>query len=615
MTLAAGGHRVHAAVDTWVRARLDTIALAAILGIAAGLRLWELDDTGQNLFYAAGVRSMLDSWHNFFYVSFDPGGSLAIDKPPLGLWLEAASARAFGFHYWALALPQAMAGIAATWVLYAFVRRSAGGWAAVLSALFLAIAPVSVVTSRNNTFDTLTMLLTLLAACSLSAAVRTGQRRWLLLSAALLGLGFDAKMAEALLPLPAFAIYWLAGNQLSRARALAHAAAFTAVLTVVSFSWITVVGLTPAADRPVIYNGEGNNIWALTFRYNGIDRVLGRQSQERLRGETGEETFKLLAASVPPSRGALRLITSRLANEVGWFLPFAGVGLVAVVRRRFREPEDVLWSAWLVSGAVYFSMAEVALPQYLESITPPLAVLSAIGVIELKRLLATLPVVALGACAAAAAYSSWLLLRNHGDQQLAVAVLVAGVGLVVMATLPRWKAESRALSAAGLLAVAVGGPWAWSLVTVAAPATGSATRYPLSGPREVRDYAEAPGGDQPGPSDEDAALRFLQANTSGTRYLVLTERALFGNSARYILQTNRPVLTLDTFAGDESDATDTISRLVSSGELRYAELPSGGPWDDPLRPLGAWFTGHCEDLTPQGIVPLGGESRLFDCRP
>ena len=37
---------------------------------------------------------MLQSWHNFLFASFDPGGLVSVDKPPLALWVEAASAKA-----------------------------------------------------------------------------------------------------------------------------------------------------------------------------------------------------------------------------------------------------------------------------------------------------------------------------------------------------------------------------------------------------------------------------------------------------------------------------------------------------------------------------------------
>ena len=589
------------------------------MALAAGLRFYELDDTGQNLFYAAGVRSMLDSWHNFFYVSFDPGGNLAIDKPPLGLWLEAGSARVFGFHYWALAAPQALAGVAATGVLFAIVRRTHGASIALAAALFLAITPASVVTSRNNTFDTLTMLVCLLAAWALIEAVKTGRVRWTVVCAVLLGLGFNLKMSEAFLPLPAFALFYAVRSGLGRAAIVRRALLFGGVLTVVSLAWVTAVGLTPASDRPTVYNGEGDSIWALTFKYNGIDRVLGRQPQARLRGESGlpgSETDTLLKASVPPDRGPLRLVTSRLGNEIGWFLPLAGVGLVVLVRRRFRETTDVLWGAWFVLGAAYFSVSVGALPQYLEAITAPLAVLAAIGALALIDGLRTRRALSLATVLGIAVYAGWLLGRVGGEQRFGIAALAAAsAALVVLGIVRRDGDVWRRAGGAAVFAACLAGPVAWSLVTVAEPARGSAARYPVSGPQQARDYAEAAGGDAPTAATADPTLRFLEANTAGARFLVLTERALFGNSARYILQSNRPVLTFDTFQGDEAEAVRVVSQLVADGDLRYAELPSGGPWNDPARPLGVWFAAHCREVTTEGLTPLGGESRLYACGP
>ena len=47
---------------------------------------------------AAAVRSMSTSWHDFLYGSFDAGGVMTVDKPPLALWVQALSVRVFGFH-------------------------------------------------------------------------------------------------------------------------------------------------------------------------------------------------------------------------------------------------------------------------------------------------------------------------------------------------------------------------------------------------------------------------------------------------------------------------------------------------------------------------------------
>ncbi len=50
---------------------LGRLALAAILLLAAGLRWWQLGQNGfGRQYYAAGVRSMLGSWHNFFFNAF-----------------------------------------------------------------------------------------------------------------------------------------------------------------------------------------------------------------------------------------------------------------------------------------------------------------------------------------------------------------------------------------------------------------------------------------------------------------------------------------------------------------------------------------------------------------
>jgi len=227
--------------------------LGAVLLIAAGLdifRLWQ--DGDGNLYYAAAVKSMLTGWHPFFFVAFDPAGFISVDKPPLGLWLQTASAKLFGFHGLSLLLPQALAGVLSVALLYVLVRRSFGPLAGVVAALALALTPISVATNRNNTMDSLLVLLVLVAAYAVSHAAETGRLRPLLLCAALVGLGFNVKMLQAYLVLPAFALTYLIGAPLGRSRRLAHLALATVVLMVVSLSWAVVIELTPANDRPFI---------------------------------------------------------------------------------------------------------------------------------------------------------------------------------------------------------------------------------------------------------------------------------------------------------------------------------------------------------------------------
>ena len=75
------------------RLGLHHLALAGVLALSAVLNVHRLSQNGYgNIFYSAGVKSMLRSWHNFFFVSFDPGGFVTVDKPPLGFWVETLSA-------------------------------------------------------------------------------------------------------------------------------------------------------------------------------------------------------------------------------------------------------------------------------------------------------------------------------------------------------------------------------------------------------------------------------------------------------------------------------------------------------------------------------------------
>src|SRR3954463_2682437 len=127
------------------------LALAAILVLSAFLNLYGLTSEGYaNTYYAAGVKNMLTSWHNFFFVSFD-AGFVSVDKPPLGLWIQAASAYLLGFRGLSLLLPQALAGILCVALIYYLVRSTFGEVAGLIAALALTVTPISVATSRNNT--------------------------------------------------------------------------------------------------------------------------------------------------------------------------------------------------------------------------------------------------------------------------------------------------------------------------------------------------------------------------------------------------------------------------------------------------------------------------------
>ena len=86
------------------------MAIAAIVVLAGALRLWSLASVPDDPYYDAAVRSMPLSLHNFLLGAYEPGGSLAVDKPPLDLWLQVLSTQLFGFGSVTLKLPPALAG-------------------------------------------------------------------------------------------------------------------------------------------------------------------------------------------------------------------------------------------------------------------------------------------------------------------------------------------------------------------------------------------------------------------------------------------------------------------------------------------------------------------------
>src|SRR5438105_11397361 len=81
----------------WERV-LAWLSAAFPAAVSAVLNLWNLSQNGySNTYYSVAVQSMLQNWRNFFYASYDAGGFISVDKPPVSRGLQAISAKIFGF--------------------------------------------------------------------------------------------------------------------------------------------------------------------------------------------------------------------------------------------------------------------------------------------------------------------------------------------------------------------------------------------------------------------------------------------------------------------------------------------------------------------------------------
>jgi 4-amino-4-deoxy-L-arabinose transferase-like glycosyltransferase len=252
-------------------------ALAAILGLSAVLNVYDLSRNGwANNFYSAGVKSMLLSLHNFLFISFDPGGLITLDKPPLAIWLQAVSAKIFGFTPLALLLPEAIAGVLCVGALYLAMVRPFGRPAALMGALCLAVFPAFVAVNRDNNPDALLILLMTLSCWVALQAIQSGRLRSIVLCGILVALAFNTKTLAAYLVVPGIALGYLIcapGPLASRVWKLLIAGV---VMAVISIAWLSFVDVTPASRRPYVGSSLDNSELGLTFAYNGLGRIGGQ---------------------------------------------------------------------------------------------------------------------------------------------------------------------------------------------------------------------------------------------------------------------------------------------------------------------------------------------------
>ena len=255
---------------------IGTLIVIAIMAFSFGLHMYNIDSIGTaNEYYTAAVEAMLKSWSNFFFVAAEPGGSVTVDKPPLGLWIEAVFAYFLGVSGFSVSLPNILAGVFGIGLLYSMVKKYMGELAGIVAAFVMAVTPVFVATNRNNTMDGILVFTLLLAAWAFIRATETGKARWLMLGAFIVGLGFNIKMLQAFLPLPAFYALYFFGSKEGWFKKILNLGIATMLLVVVSLSWAVVVDLVPAENRPYIGSSDNNTVMGLIFGHNGVSRLEG----------------------------------------------------------------------------------------------------------------------------------------------------------------------------------------------------------------------------------------------------------------------------------------------------------------------------------------------------
>lgn len=653
------------------------LSLGLIVLLGAFLRFYQLGAFSiGNAYYAATVQSMLTSWHNFFYAAYEPGGSVAVDKPPLGFWVQAASAYLLGVNGFALALPQALAGTFSIPLLYLLVKRFFGVGPGLLAALALATTPVTIATERNNTIDGLLLFVLLLAVWAIIKAVDSGHFRYLLLSMFLVGLGFNIKMMQAFLPLPAmFAFYFLA-TQYSVLKRMMQLAAAVVLLLVVSLAWPVAVDLTPPENRPFVGSSTNNTVLELIVGHNGLNRLFGGGGPGRSNGPPGQnrppangnqpglanrppglppgQTSNLTSdgamppqpppagarGQTPPQRGPgggpggeigspgpLRLFTAPLSSEAGWLLPLALLGIpltlgVAGWRRPLGDKQLalLLFGGWLVTQVIFFSVARFYHAYYLIMMGPPIAAMVGAAAWALWQIYRRRPrlgwALLVLLVSGSVAYQLFVLQAAWVITGAVVGVLaVSGIVLLTVRSWPDWLPKLGVSLAMLSLLVA---PLVWAGLTTFNSSPNVA--LPRSGPTT--------DGSHPNNSDHDASLS--PAQTAILAYVQTNNTVIPGgyllavgsshDASPFILATGQPVLTFGGFnGGDDVISAGQLAQMIDSGELRFV---LGQQQQKPE--IAAWLAQNCTKVALPGIQSAPtpdsrpgpdqpGDTTLLDC--
>ena len=384
---------------TAVRDRLRAVSrgvpLAAVLCAAAALRLAGLGAGEPDPFYDAAVRSMGTSWHALLVGAFEPGARVAIDKPPVDLWLQVASTKLFGFTTAALELPAAIAGTLAVAAVYDLGRVLFGRRAGLAAAAALAVLPVAVITARSDTMDSVMAALVALAAALTARAARSGRPALLVAAGAVLGLAFEVKLFEALVAAPALvALWWWATEGDARPRAMALGGA-GAAFCAVALAWLCAVSLVPGPSRPFALGSANGSAWGAVFVYDGIDRLHASPAPR-----TDPPTAAALArAPAPPGVARLLSTHASLQGRVGLEVAAAVAALALALAggawsrldRAGRAGLGAL-AVWLACGLVLASAMHDLRPRYLEAFTPAVAAVLGVGAVLAARGRARVPV-------------------------------------------------------------------------------------------------------------------------------------------------------------------------------------------------------------------------------
>lgn len=405
----------------------DKLPIIFILILSFILNMANLKIQGYgNEYYAAGIKSMLTSFKNFFFLSFDPSGFVSLNKPPIGLWIQGIFGKIFGVSGFALILPEALAGTLCVFILYILIKRYFGFIAGIMAALILAITPIYVAVSRTNDFQTILILFMLLSIMPAIKAAKTGNIKYLIVSVIIVGIAFNINRLESFIIIPAIYLTYIFSESEGEKRVIERYVCgitfitqerekvslkakikclilATIVLLVVSLSWSFLVDLVPINARPYVgdsttnseielvlnqHNQVSNKINSnINLNYDG-DNTLSYNTLNENEFIKNYNEWNTIHKDNKTQFGIFRLFQdNNLSDQIAWFLPLAIISLiVSIINRRkiiaLKSTKNIIimfFSIWFVTEFLYFSFVYSNIYD-LATLAVPTAALCGIGI-------------------------------------------------------------------------------------------------------------------------------------------------------------------------------------------------------------------------------------------
>lgn len=551
----------------WRRLNYNNKLILPILLVVAGVLFGygAMHNGMANSYYAAAVQAASADWVAWLFGSLDSANFVSVDKPPLATMIMGLSARFFGFSSFSMLLPNILAGVGSIWLIYTLLKRYFGAKQAVWGAIAMIITPSLALMAGFNNPDALLMLF---LTASIYATARALDSRhpimWLILAGAMTGCGFNTKMLQGYLVLPALAIAYLLFTRTKFIKRIGHLLVAGLATTISSLWWVIIVWLTPAANRPWVGSTNDNSIWSLILGYNGFGRFLGGSGGAG--GSPGGSGFG-------GSTGWLRIFNGDFGPNIGIFVVLAIIGgLVAGYiywRQRDRQKLAITTMSLLsaITQIVVFSMTGgVIHPYYVVALVPAIGALVGIA----------LPII----------YGEYHRRTLLGLMWLVIVAISAMASGYIIGTITAWKWLEWMILGAGGFALIIawirfyhstiwlryvewGFVWlVWvvpslslTLATVSVAHTGS---IPTAGPSATG----MAGSNNEQSQTDNKLVEYLLDNRGNAKWLVAVNSA--NESAAIQLTSKQPVMALGGFNGSDPVLTlAQFKQLVKTGQVKY----------------------------------------------